>query len=138
MAVDESYYRRAERRIEYVTLGVGGAGAIAALFWGGILAGVGVAVGATLGWLNYRWLKQGVGALAGVAKAQEGARKVRVPRSVYFKFIGRYVLLILAAYVILTRFHVPAVSLLAGFGALVLAVLGEIVWQLFGTNRPSF
>ena len=138
MAVDESYYRRAERRIEYVTLGVGGAGAIAALFWGGILAGVGVAVGAVLGWLNYRWLKQGVGALAGVAKAQEGARKVRVPRSVYFKFIGRYVLLILAAYVILTRFHVPAVSLLAGFGALVLAVLGEIVWQLFGTNRPSF
>jgi len=138
VAVDESYYRRAERRIEYVTLGVGGAGAIAALFWGGILAGVGVAVGAVLGWLNYRWLKQGVGALAGVAKAQEGARKVRVPRSVYFKFIGRYVLLILAAYVILTRFHVPAVSLLAGFGALVLAVLGEIVWQLFGTNRPSF
>jgi ATP synthase I chain len=138
VAVDESYYARAERRIEYVTLGIGAAGAIAALFWGGILAGVGVAVGAALGWLNYRWLKQGVGALAGLAKAQEGARKVRVPRSVYFKFIGRYVLLILAAYVILTRFHVPAVSLLAGFGALVLAVLGEIVWQLFGTNRPSF
>jgi small-conductance mechanosensitive channel len=88
--------------------------------------------------LNYRWLKQGVGALAGLAKAQAGSVRVRVPRSVYFKFIGRYVLLILVAYVILTRFEVPAASLLAGFGSLVFAVLGEIVWQLFGTNRPSF
>jgi hypothetical protein len=134
VATNESYYRVAERRIEYVALGIGAAGAIAALFFFGISAGAGVAVGAVLGWLNYRWLKQGVGALAGLAKAQEGARKVRVPRSVYFKFMGRYVLLILVAYVILTRFHVPAASLLAGFGALVLAVLGEVVWQLVGTN----
>ncbi|HXW63271.1 MAG TPA: ATP synthase subunit I [Candidatus Acidoferrales bacterium] len=138
MATNESYYAVAERRIEYVTLGIGAAGTILA-FWGeGLRAGAGVAIGAALAWLNYRWLKQGVGALASLAKAQEGARKVRVPPSVYFKFMGRYVLLILAAYVILTRFHVPAASLLAGFGALVLAVLGEIVWQLLGTNRPGF
>jgi len=74
--------------------------------------------------------------LAGLAKAQQGAEKVRVPRSVYVKFIGRYVLLILVAYVILTRLRVPVESLLAGFGALVIAVLGEIIWQLFGTNKP--
>jgi len=82
-------------------------------------------------------LKQGVGALASLAKTQEGAAKVRVPTIVYVKFIGRYVLLIVVAYVILTRFQVPAESLLAGFGALVVAVLGEIVWQLFGTNKPN-
>ena len=138
MAANESYYAVAERRIEFVTLGIGAIGTIGALFWAGLRAGVGVAVGAVLAWLNYRWLKQGVGALAGLAKAQTGVARVRVPRSVYFKFIGRYVLLILVAYVILTRFDVPAVSLLAGFGSLVVAVLGEIVWQLFGTNRPSF
>jgi len=138
VAANDSYYTVAERRIEYVTLGIGAAATIAALFFYGLPAGAGVAVGAVLAWLNFRWLKQGVGALAGLAKAQAGARKVRVPRSVYFKFIGRYVLLILVAYVILTRFRVPAASLLAGFGALVAAVLGEIVWQLFGTNRPSF
>jgi ATP synthase I chain len=134
----ESYYAVAERRIEYVTLGIGAVGSVLALLFVGVRAGAGVAVGAVLAWLNYRWLKQGVGALAGLAKAQQGARKVRVPRSVYFKFIGRYVLLILVAYVILTRFRVPAASLLAGFGALVVAVLGEIIWQLFGTNRASF
>jgi len=138
VAGNESYYAVAERRIEYVTLGIGAVATIGALFWAGIRAGAGVAVGAILAWLNYRWLKQGVGALAGLAKAQTGALRVRVPRSVYFKFIGRYVLLILVAYVILTRFAVPAASLLAGFGSLVFAVLGEIVWQLFGTNRPSF
>ena len=82
-------------------------------------------------------MKQGVGALASLAKTQEGAAKVRVPTIVYVKFIGRYVLLIVVAYVILTRFQVPAESLLAGFGALVVAVLGEIVWQLFGTNKPN-
>lgn len=138
MAASENYYAAAERRIEYVTLGIGAAGTIAALLLWSARAAAGIATGAVLAWLNYRWLKQGVGALAGLAKAQEGAAKVRVPRSVYFKFIGRYVLLIVAAYVILTRFSVPPASLLIGFGALVVAVLGETVWQLFGTNKPSF
>ena len=138
MAANEAYYAAAERRIEYVTLGIGAASTIGALVFWTIRAGAGIAVGAVLAWLNYRWLKQGIGALAGLAKAQKDAAKVRVPRSVYFKFMGRYVLLIAVAYVILTRFNVPVASLLAGFGALVLAVLGEIVWQLFGTNKPSF
>jgi hypothetical protein len=138
VAANETYYAAAERRIEYVTLGIGAAATIAALLFWSVRAGAGLAAGAVLAWLNYRWLKQGVGALAGLAKSQAGATKVRVPRSVYFKFIGRYVLLILAAYVILTRFNVPPASLLAGFGALVVAVLGETVWQLFGTNKPSF
>lgn len=137
MAVGDAYYAAAERRIEYVTLVIGAVGAVAAIVFWSVRAGAGVAVGAVLAWLNYRWLKQGVGALAGLAKAQEGAAKVHVPRSVYFKFIGRYVLLIVVAYVILTRFDVPAASLLAGFGALVVAVLGEIAGQLFRTSTPS-
>ena len=136
MAANENYYAVAERRIEYITLAVGAAAAVAAVVFWSVRAAAGIAVGAILGWLNYRWLKQGVGALTALAKAQQGAAKVRVPRSVYFKFIGRYVLLILVAYVILTGLRVPVESLLAGFGALVIAVLGEIIWQLFGTNKP--
>jgi hypothetical protein len=135
VAADDAYYAAAERRIEYVTLGLGAAGAVYAVVVWGARAGAGVATGAILAWLNYRWLKLGVGALARLSKAQEGAEKVYVPRSVYFKFIGRYILLILAAYVILTRFGVPVASLLAGFGALVLAVLVEVVAQLFRTDK---
>jgi small-conductance mechanosensitive channel len=131
MAADEAYYAAAERRIEYVTLGLGAAGAICAAILWSPRAAAGVAAGAVLAWLNYRWLKLGVGALAHLSKAQEGAAKVRVPASVYFKFMGRYALLILAAYVILTRLGVPVASLLAGFGAVVAAVLAEVVAQLF-------
>ena len=80
-------------------------------------------------------MKQGVGALAGLSKAQQGAEKVHVPRSVYVKFIGRYILLILSAYVILTRFSVPVASLLAGFGAVVVAALVEVVVQLLQTPK---
>ena len=72
-----------------------------------------------------------MGTLAGLSKAQAGAAKVHVPTSVYFKFMGRYALLIVGAYVILTRFRVPVASLLAGFGAVVAAVLVEVVAQLF-------
>lgn len=132
---DEAYYAAAERRIEYVTLGLGAAAAVVSAIAWSTRAGAGVATGAVLAWLNYRWLKLGVGALARLSKAQEGAEKIHVPQSVYFKFIGRYVLLILAAYVILTRFGVPVAALLAGFGALVVAVLGEVVAQLFRTDE---
>jgi len=135
VATDNAYYEAAERRIEYVTLGLAAAGAIYGAIVFGLRFGAGVATGGILAWLNYRWLKQGVGALAKLSTAQQGAAKVHVPRSVYFKFIGRYLLLILVAYVILTRFGVPVVSLLAGFGAVVVAVLVEIVAQLFRTNK---
>ncbi len=128
---DDAYYAAAERRIEYITLGLGAAGTICAAVVWNTHAGAGVATGAILAWLNYRWLKLGVGALARLSKSQQGAEKVYVPRSVYFKFIGRYVLLIVAAYVILTRFGVPVASLLAGFGAVVVAALVEVVAQLF-------
>jgi small-conductance mechanosensitive channel len=134
---DAAYYAAAEKRIEYVALAIGAAGTIgAAIFWSG-RAAVGMAVGALLSWLNYRWMKQGVGALAGLSKAQHGAEKVRVPPSVYVKFIGRYVLLILSAYVILTHFSVPVASLLAGFGAVVVAALVEVVAQLLQTPKIS-
>ena len=132
---DAAYYAAAEKRIEYVALTIGAVGAVvAAIFWSG-RAAVGVAVGALLSWLNYRWMKQGVGALAVLSKLQHGAEKVRVPPTVYVKFIGRYILLILSAYVILTRFSVPAASLLAGFGAVVVAALVEAIAQLLQTPK---
>jgi hypothetical protein len=132
---DAGYYAAAERRIEYVALTIGAVGSVVAvIFWSG-RAAVGVAVGGLLSWLNYRWIKQGVAALASLSKAQQGADKVRVPPTVYVKFIGRYVLLILSAYVILTRFSVPAASLLAGFGAVVVAALVEAIVQLLQTPK---
>jgi hypothetical protein len=137
MAADEEFYSAAERRIEYLTLGIGAAGtAGAAIFWG-VTAGVGFATGATLSWLNFRWMKQGIGALARLSASQADTEKIRVPRSVYFKFLGRYALLILAAYVILRGFKFVIVSVLAGLFAVVAAVLVEMVGQLFRSGPVS-
>src|SRR5579862_4859025 len=123
MPVDDAFYAEAERRIEYVTLAIGAAGALyAIIFWGARVA-LGVALGAAFSWLNYRWIRNGVRTLARLARKQQGAAKVQVPKGTYFKFLAHYALLILGAYVILTYFKLLIVSVLAGFASLVLAVL---------------
>jgi ATP synthase I chain len=131
----EEFYAAAERRIEFLTIGLGVAGGVCSgIFWG-VRAGSGVVLGAILSWLNFRWMRQGVGALAHLSKAQQGAETPKVPKSIYAKFIGRYALLILAAYVILKYLSLPAVSLLAGFGAVGIAALVEVVSQLFRSTE---
>jgi ATP synthase I chain len=134
MAADESFYAAAERRIEYFTLAIGATGAIVAAISWSRRAALGVAAGAALSWLNYRWMKQGIAALARLSTAQEGAEKPRVPSSVYIKFLGRYALLIVAAYVILRGFSLPAATFIAGLFAVFAAVLVEMIGQLFRTG----
>ena len=137
MAADDAFYAAAERRIEYLALGIGAAGtAIAWFAWGG-KATAGFASGAVLSSINYRWMKQGVGTLARLSVAQAGTQRAQVPVSVYFKFIGRYALLIVAAYAILRSIKPPAASLLAGFFTVIAAVLLEMVGQLFRTGPPG-
>jgi len=131
MAADESFYTAAERRIEYFTIAIGAAGTIAAAIFWSRKAALGLAAGAALSWINYRWMKLGIGALARISAAQAGAEKPRVPVSVYLKFLGRYALLIVAAYAILRGFSLPAASFLAGLFAIVAAVLVEMIGQLF-------
>lgn len=136
MAADDAFYDTAERRIEYLALGIGAAGtAITWFAWGG-KAAAGFASGAILSWINFRWMKQGVGALARLSVAQAGSPRAQVPASVYLKFVGRYALLIVAAYAILRSFKPPAASLLAGFFTIIAAVLTEMVGQLFRAGPP--
>jgi hypothetical protein len=131
MAEDDAFYAAAERRIEYFTLAIGAIASIAAgMFWN-LKVGAGVAAGAVLSWIDYRWMKQGIGVLARLSTAQVGAKEPRVPASVYLKFLGRYALLIVAAYVILRGFSLPATSFIAGLFAVVAAVLVEMAGQLF-------
>ncbi len=130
MAKDNAFYAAAERRIEYFTIGIGVAGTITAFIFWSARSGFGVAAGATLAWLNYRWLRQGVGTMTRLAVRQAGAEKVRVPGGTYLKIVLRYILLIAAAYVILRCIKVNIVALLAGFAAIVVAVFAEMIAQL--------
>lgn len=130
MAKDNAFYAAAERRIEYFTIGIGVAGTITAFIFWSARNGIGVAAGAALAWLNYRWLRQGVGTMTRLAVGQAGAEKVRVPGGTYLKIVLRYILLIAAAYVILRYIKVNIVALLAGFAAIVVAVFAEMIGQL--------
>jgi ATP synthase I chain len=131
------FYASAERRIEYFTLAIGAAAAVcAAIFWRPS-AGAGIAVGTLLSWFNFRWIRHGVGVLTRLSTAQEGAEKPRVPRLTYMKMIGRYALLIAAAYVILRRFGTMREGFLCGLFAAVAAVIVELVGQLIRAGRPG-
>jgi hypothetical protein len=136
MAGDEAFYRAAERRLEWLIAGIGIVATAATWFvWGGRAAS-GVAAGAILSWVNYRWMKQGVDTLARLSTAQAGTQRAQVPVSVYMKFLGRYALLIIAAYAILRAVRPPVASLLAGFFSVIAAVLVEMVGQLFRRSPP--
>jgi hypothetical protein len=137
MAGPDSFYWAAERRIEWLTLALSIAGAVfAAVHWDW-RAGAGVALGAGLMWLNFRWLKQGVGALVTVSTVRAGSDQTRVPRTVYVKFFGRFALLLLVVYVILSRSLLPVVAVLGGLFAVVAAVMLELIFELLCGNRGS-
>lgn len=131
MAADEQFYEAAERRIEYFAVGIGAVGAVGAGVFRSVPDGVWFAVGAALSWLNFRWMKQGITVLSRLSAAHERPEKARVPRAVYVKFLGRYVLLMVAAYVILRGFKSAMVSLLAGLFVVAAAALAEMIGQLF-------
>lgn len=130
MAEAENFYAAAERRVEWLTAVIGLAGAVLALGFAGWGWAAGVALGAGLTWLNFRWLKTGVSALVRTSVAQAGAERVHIPRSVYVKFFGRYALLLAVVYVILSRSVLPLAGLVGGLFAAVAAVVAEVVWEL--------
>jgi hypothetical protein len=82
-------------------------------------------------------MKQGIATLARVSTAQANSEKPRIPKTAYAKLLGRYALLIVAAYVILRGFRTMAASLLGGLFAGVAAVLVELIGQLFRHERAA-
>ena len=137
MPESDSIYNAAERRIEWLTLAFGLVGAaLVGVVWGWRM-GAGVALGAVLAWLNFRWLKQGVTTLVDVSAAQGDSAKGRVPRGTYLKFFGRFALLLLVVYVILSRSLLPAVAVFGGLFAVAAAVMIEVMWELVRGGRGS-
>lgn len=119
-----------ERRIERLIVALGAAIVIAAEIGWGRWAAVSAAVGSVLCWLNFRWLRQGAAALMRLGLAQAAAQQVHVPRSVHAKFLGRLVLLLVVAYVILAWLRLPAVAFLCGAVAVVPAIVVELFYEL--------
>jgi hypothetical protein len=127
---DESESVAIERRIEGWIAGAGAAAVLGAgIGWGG-RAAAGAAMGAALCWLNFRWLRQGAAGVIRLGLAQAGAEHVTVPRTTHAKFLGRFALLLVAAYAILVWLRLPAVAVLCGLAAVVPAIICELGYEL--------
>jgi hypothetical protein len=119
-----------ERHIAWLTLLFGLAAAVIAATLRHNLWAAGLAIGAALGWLNFRWLKRALDALVVVSTAQEGREKPKVPITTYVAALFRYGLLGLAVYVIFILLHVPLGSMILGFCALAAAAIVASVWEI--------
>jgi hypothetical protein len=116
---DEGKLARPTRRIAWLTLALGFATAAVVFFAKSNHAGIGIAIGTVLAWVNYRWLDQSLGMLVTVNTATPGSPEARgVPAVFYWKLVGRYVLIAVVIYVIVHYFALPLVSVLVGLLAL--------------------
>jgi hypothetical protein len=132
---NDAAHRRFSKRVQWLTIVLGFAAALAVGLRKSHGAGYGIALGAVLAWLNYRWLDQGLSAFVTGSAAQKGLPKPQVPLSTYFKFGGRYLLIGLALYGIVEFLAVPALWLIVGLMALGLAVTVEGLYEVISGSR---
>src|SRR6266404_5896531 len=125
---------RTEVRISRLTLMFGALAVIAAAASGHRSWASGLAVGAVLAWLNFRWLGRGLDALVVASTAQQGYEKPQVPWWTYVLALFRYALIGLTVYVIFVYRNIPLASMIAGLCALAAAAIVASVWELL---RPE-
>jgi hypothetical protein len=125
---------RTEQRIGWLTLVLGGAAALAAAMMRRRAWAEGLAIGAVLAWLNFRWLRRGLDALVVVATAQEGFAKPRIPVGTWFRLVFRYGLIAFCVYVIFEVLKVPLASMVVGLCALGAATMAASVYEIL---RPT-
>ena len=130
------------RRISWLVLGFGFAAALLALAMRRPDWAKGLAGGAALGWLNFRWLSRGIRAILNRAMSDAettplmdpatSATGQRRPASAaaYLALVFRYGLVALGAYVIFAYLHVPLISIGLGLCALVAAIMAASVWEV--------
>jgi len=130
------------RRIAVLTIGFGLAGAATALALHRMDWAKGLAGGAVLAWLNFRWLSRGIRALVDTALAQARdsadaaetakteAKSSAYPVVAYLTLVFRYALVGLGVYVIFIYLHVPLISIGLGLCAFVAAILTASVWEV--------
>ena len=128
---DVAPYALTERRIARLTLVLGGIASVGACFMFSLRVAAGVLIGALLSWINFRWLKSALDAVARAATAQAEFSKVRVPIGSLFGLIGRYFLIAISGCVIFIFFRIPILSMLVGLCALGAATIGASLYEVF-------
>jgi hypothetical protein len=99
-------------------------------FWWkfGWRSAVGFACGCAIAYVNFHWLKR---VIAGFVDRSTGAATSESGQGIVLRFLLRYVLMALGAYVILTVSPASLNGLLAGLFLPVAAILCEAVYELY-------
>ena len=122
------FYSRALGRIHKFMLVLGAAAIVTALAMLGWRIAVGFAVGCAVSFLNFYWLKKVV---AGVAAATVESGTPASSRGVVHRFLLRYFLMALAAFVILTVSRDSLYGFFAGLFLPVAAMLCEAGYETY-------
>ena len=125
---DDDFYSRALERIQKFMLLLGIAALITACIFFGWRIGMGFALGAAIAYLNFHWLKKVV---AGLADLTIGSGTPASSRGVVHRFILRYFLMAIVAFVILAVSRESLFGLFAGLFLPVAAILCETAYEAY-------
>jgi ATP synthase I chain len=127
-AESEAFYSGALERIRWYMIVVAAVATIAALLRFGARPALGVALGSAIAYLNFHWLKRVVTAMAeritSTGKTQSG-------KGIVFRFLLRYFLMGLAAYVILSVSPASLYGLFVGLFLPVAAIACEAGYEVY-------
>jgi len=131
----DRFYAGALDRIRILMIVLGGALSLAAWLIFGMRPALGFLLGCVIAYLNFQWLKSGV---SGLADRATNSGKAQSGKGIIARFLRRYLLLGVAAYVILTSFPASLRGLFAGLFLPVGAIACEAVYEVFtGITRKS-
>jgi hypothetical protein len=126
-SVSDDFYSRSLERIQTFMQVLGTAALITACIFFGWRIGLGFALGATIAYLNFHWLKKVV---AGLAELTIGSGTPVSSRGVVHRFLLRYFLMAIIAFVILTVSRESLYGLFAGLFLPVAAILCEAGYEV--------
>jgi hypothetical protein len=98
----------------------------------GLRSAAGLAFGCLIAYVNFHWLKRVV---TGFVDRASGASHAQSGEGIVWRFVLRYVLLALGAYVILTVSPASLNGLLVGLFLPVAAILCEAAYELYAALR---
>lgn len=124
----DDFYARSLERIQTFMLVLGMAALITAFIFLGWRIALGFALGATIAYLNFHWLKKVV---MGLADLTIGSGTPASSRGVVCRFLLRYFLMAIVAFVILTVSRESLYGLFAGLFLPVAAILCEAAYEAY-------
>jgi ATP synthase I chain len=131
----DAFYARALPRIRRFMIGLAIPVAVFILLRFGTKIALGFVVGCAIAYVNFYWLKRVV---AGLADKVTASGKRPSSAGIVLRFVGRYLLMALAAYAIFKISPASLYGLFAGLFLPVGAILCEAGYELYAALRWGF